>query len=182
MKNKISKILITMGLLIIIGSLMLTTYFNHVENSALSSFEEKIEKQEIITEINPGDEIGIIEIESINLRNAIVESTDDKYLRYHVCHFENSAMAGENGNFALAGHSSTYYQNQVFNGLHKVNVGDTIKITTINDEFLYKITETLVVESNSIEVLDQDITKKEITLVTCTNGGKQRFIVKGEIL
>ena len=182
MKNKISKILITMGLLIIIGSLMLTTYFNHVENSALSSFEEKIENQEVITEVNPGDEIGIIEIESINLRNVIVESTDNKFLKYHVCHFENSAMPGENGNFALAGHSSTYYQNQVFNGLHKVKVGDTIKITTINDEFIYTITETFIVESNEIEVLNQDITKKEITLVTCTNGGKQRFIVKGEIL
>ena len=182
MINKISKILITMGLLIIIGSLMLTTHFKKVENSALSSFEEKIENQEVITEVNPGDEIGIIEIESINLRNVIVQSTDNKYLRYHVCHFENSAMPGEYGNFALAGHSSTYYQNQVFNGLHKVKVGDMIKVTTIDNEFTYKITETLVVESDEVEVLDQDMTKKEITLVTCTNGGKQRFIVKGEIL
>ena len=182
MINKISKILITMGLLIIIGSLMLTTHFKKVENSALSSFEEKIENQEVITEVNPGDEIGIIEIESINLRNVIVQSTDNKYLRYHVCHFENSAMPGEYGNFALAGHSSTYYQNQVFNGLHKVEVGDMIKVTTIDNEFTYKITETLVVESDEVEVLDQDMTKKEITLVTCTNGGKQRFIVKGEIL
>lgn len=182
MINKISKILITMGLLIIIGSLMLTTYFNYMENSALASFEEKIENQEVITEINPGDEIGIIEIESINLKNVIVESTDNKYLRYHVCHFENSSMPGEYGNFAVAGHSSTYYQNQVFNGLHKVNVGDTIKIKTVNDEFTYIITETLVVESNQVEVLKQDTTKKEITLVTCTNGGKQRFVVKGEVL
>ena len=182
MKNKISKILITMGLLIIIGSLMLTTYFNHVENSALLSFEEKIEKQEVITEVNPGDEIGIIEIESINLKNVIVESTDNKYLRYYVCHFENSSMPGEYGNFALAGHSSTYYQNQVFNELHKVKVGDTIKIKTVSDEFTYTITETLVVESDQVEVLEQDMTKKEITLVTCTNGGKQRFIVKGEVL
>ena len=182
MKNKISKILITMGLLIIIGSLMLTTYFNHVENSALLSFEEKIEKQEVITEVNPGDEIGIIEIESINLKNVIVESTDNKYLRYYVCHFENSSMPGEYGNFALAGHSSTYYQNQVFNELHKVEVGDTIKIKTVSDEFTYTITETLVVESDQVEVLEQDMTKKEITLVTCTNGGKQRFIVKGEVL
>ncbi|MDD7753988.1 MAG: sortase [Clostridiales bacterium] len=44
------------------------------------------------------------------------------------------------------------------------------------------MTETIVVESDEIEVLDQDMTKKEITLVTCTNGGKQRFIVKGEVL
>ena len=182
MKNKISKILITMGLLIIIGSLILITYSKYMENKALSSFEEKIERQEVITEVNPGDEIGIKEIKSVNLKNVIVESTDKKYLNHHVCHFENSAMPGEDGNFALAGHSSTYYYNQVFNELHKVKIGDEIIIKTINDEFTYTITETIVVESDEIEVLDQDMTKKEITLVTCTNGGKQRFIVKGEVL
>ena len=182
MKNKISKILITMGLLIIIGSLILITYSKYMENKALSSFEEKIERQEVITEVNPGDEIGIIEIKSVNLKNVIVESTDKKYLNHHVCHFENSAMPGEDGTFALAGHSSTYYYNQVFNELHKVKIGDEIIIKTINDEFTYTITETIVVESDEIEVLDQDMTKKEITLVTCTNGGKQRFIVKGEVL
>ena len=182
MKNKISKILITMGLLIIIGSLILITYSKYMDNKALSSFEEKIERQEVITEVNPGDEIGIIEIKSVNLKNVIVESTDKKYLNHHVCHFENSTMPGEYGNFALAGHSSTYYYNQVFNELHKVKIGDEIIIKTINDEFTYTITETIVVESDEIEVLDQDMTKKEITLVTCTNGGKQRFIVKGEVL
>ena len=182
MKNKISKILITMGLLIIIGSLILITYSKYMENKVLSSFEEKIERQEVITEVNPGDEIGIIEIKSVNLKNVIVESTDKKYLNHHVCHFENSAMPGEDGNFALAGHSSTYYYNQVFNELHNVKIGDEIIIKTINDEFTYTITETIVVESDEIEVLDQDMTKKEITLVTCTNGGKQRFIVKGEVL
>ena len=182
MKNKISKILITMGLLIIIGSLILITYSKYMENKALSSFEEKIERQEVITEVNTGDEIGIIEIKSVNLKNVIVESTDKKYLNHHVCHFENSAMPGEDGNFALAGHSSTYYYNQVFNELHKVKIGDEIIIKTINDEFTYTITETIVVESDEIEGLDKDMIKKEITLVTCTNGGKQRFIVKGEVL
>ena len=171
-----------MGLLIIIGSLILITYSKYIDNKALASFEEKIENNEVLTEINPGDEIGIIEIESVNLKNVIVESTDNEYLKHHVCHFENSAMPGEYGNFALAGHSSTYYYNQVFNEVHKVKVGDEIKITTVNDEFTYTITETRVVESDEIDVLDQDMSKKEITLVTCTSGGKQRFIVKGEII
>ena len=71
MKNKISKLLISMGLLIIIGSLMLISYSKYVDNKALQSFEEKIEKKEVISKVNPGDEIGIIEIESVNLKNVI---------------------------------------------------------------------------------------------------------------
>lgn len=181
MKSKISKLLISMGLLIIIGSLILINYSKYIDKKALTSFENKIEQEDIITEINPGDEIGIIEIESVNLRNVIVESIDNKYLNHHVCHFEESAMPGKDGNFALAGHSSTYYHNQVFNELHKVTVGDKIKVTTINNEFIYTITETKAVEPDEINVLDQDMSKKEITIVTCTSGGKQRFIVKGEI-
>ena len=113
MKNKISKILISMGLLIIIGSLTLITYSKYVDKKALTSFEEKIENNEVITKVNPGDEIGIIEIESVNLKNVIVESTDNKYLRYHVTHFEESAIKGEEGNFVITKYSSNYYTNQI---------------------------------------------------------------------
>ena len=63
-----------------------------------------------------------------------------------------------------------------------MQVGDKIKITTVEDEFVYTITKMFTVESDAVEVLDQDMSKKEITIVTCTNGGKQRLIVKGEIL
>ncbi|WP_297136533.1 class D sortase [Terrisporobacter sp.] len=181
MRNKISRLLILMGLLVLIGSLFLILHFKSVENRALISFEEKIEKNEVIENVDKGDEIGIIEIKSINLKNVIVESIENKYLRYYICHFENSAMPGEDGNFALAGHSSTYFANQVFNELHKVEIGDEIKIKTINDEFIYTITETSVIEPEDTYVLEQDMSKKEITIITCTNSGKQRFLVKGEI-
>lgn len=181
MKDKISKLLIIMGLLVIIGSLTLSFYSKYIENTALSKFEEKIENNQVSSEINSGDEIGIIEIESVNLKNVIVQSTANEYLKYHVCHFEESVMPGEDGNFALAGHSS-YMYNQVFNNLHKVNIGDEIVIKTVDNKFTYRITEVFDVEAEDTYVLDQDTSKKEITLVTCTNGGKQRFIVKGEIL
>ena len=46
-----------MGLLIIIGSLMLISYSKYVDGKALQSFEEKIEKKEVISKVNPGDEI-----------------------------------------------------------------------------------------------------------------------------
>lgn len=180
MKDKISKVLITMGLLILIGSFTLSLYSKSIENKSLSNFEEKIKKEDTLSEVLPGDEIGIIEIDSINLKNVIVQSTTKEYLKYYVCHFEESAMPGEEGNFALAGHSS-YIYNQVFNNLHKVNMGDKIVIKTINDEFTYIITETMEVQPSDTYVLDQDMSKKEITIVTCTNSGKQRFIVKGEL-
>ena len=60
-------------------------------------------------------------------------------------------------------------------------MGDKIVIKTINNQFTYIITETMEVQPSDTYVLDQDMSKKEITIVTCTNSGKQRFIVKGEL-
>ena len=47
--------------------------------------------------------------------------------------------------------------------------------------FKYNITEIFDTEAENTFVLDQDTSKKEITLVTCTDGGKTRLIIKGEI-
>lgn len=40
----------------------------------------------------------------------IVESIEDKYLRYYICHFENSDMPGEESNLALEGHNISYFK------------------------------------------------------------------------
>ena len=43
MKSKISKILITVGLLICVGSLSIKGYSKYLENKSTKSFEEKID-------------------------------------------------------------------------------------------------------------------------------------------
>lgn len=166
-----------------VGGLSLKIHSKTVENKAVKNFEKKLsnnnEKNEPIPKI--GEEMGIIEIPSINLKTVIVNGTDKKYLKYYVCHFETSAMPGENGNFSLAGHSS-YVYNQVFDNLHKVVLNDEIKIKTINNEYIYKITEISETNPSNISVLEQNMDNKEITLVTCVDEGKNRLIVKGEII
>ena len=47
MKSKISKILITVGLLICVGSLSIKGYSKYLENKSTKSFEEKIDKNKI---------------------------------------------------------------------------------------------------------------------------------------
>ena len=144
MKSKISKILITVGLLICVGSLSIKGYSKYLENKSTKS----IEKQ---------------------------------YLNHYVCHFENTAMPGEYGNFSLAGHSS-YRYNEVFNELHKINLDDEIIIKTLNNEFTYVVKDIFEVNPEDTFVLDQDNEIKELTIVTCTNKGKDRLIVKAEIV
>lgn len=186
MKSKTSKILIIVGLLICVGSLSIKAYSKYLENKATKSFEEQIDKntkeskEDDFTNVNAGDEIAIINIPSIKLNTVVVESIEKQYLKHYVCHFENSAMPGQYGNFSLAGHSS-YRYNEVFNELHKISLDDEIIIKTLNNKFTYVVKDIFQVNPEDTYVLDQDNETKELTIVTCTNNGKNRLIVKAKI-
>lgn len=172
-----------MGLSLIIIPQGLKLYSKQVEKNSVENFKQEINKDEskVYKSFKSGDEIAIMKIESVGLETVIVEGTDDKYLKHYACHFEGTSMPGKNGNFCVAGHSG-YLYNQVFNELHKVKIGNQIEIETLEGVFNYKITEIFDTEAENTSVLSQDMSKTEITLVTCTDAGKKRFIVKGEIL
>ena len=181
MRKKISRFLVIVGLLVMIIPQGLKYYSKQVEKNSIDKFEETIkENHSEEKEFDLGDEIAIIKIKSLGLESVIVEGTDDEYLKYYVCHFEETAMPGEYGNFCIAGHSS-YWYNQIFNELHKAKLDDEIEIKTSKGNFTYKINEIFDTEAENTSVLNQNMDKKEITLVTCTDGGKKRLIIKGEI-
>lgn len=187
MKNKVAKILIIVGLLICVGSLSIKGYSKYLETKSTKNFEKQIDnnsnetKKDDFSNLKAGDEIAIINIPSISLNTVVVESIEKQYLNNYVCHFENSAMPGEYGNFSLAGHSS-YRYNEVFNEAHNIKLDDKIIIKTLNNEFTYIVKDIFEVSPEDTFVLDQDNEIKELTIVTCTNKGKDRLIVKAQIL
>jgi sortase A len=125
--------------------------------------------------------IGIINIPKIDLKVAVGEGIENKTLKYAVGHFEGTAMPGEKGNFAVAGHRS-YTYSEYFNRLDELNVGDDIIVKTSKGEFTYKVYDKKVVEPTEVSVLDK--TKEAtITLVTCTpiRVATHRLIVKGKL-
>ena len=84
----------------------------------------------------------------------------------------------EIGNLTLAGHSNI--DGTMFGGLKKLDIGDTIEITDLhNNTVNYRIFDKYVTDPNDVNCtksVEKD--KKEITLITCTNGNKQRLIIK----
>lgn len=185
MKKCISSILIVVGILLIavaIGSKLINK--NEVkksEDNFVNKLSELENKEDVYKEISIGDEIGKITIPSLDIEGIIVEGTDDNEIKHNIGHFEGTSMPGEEGNFAIAGHSSTIYNN-VFNNMHKIKVGDEIVIKALNGEFIYKVSESFVVEPEDTTILNSFVGRKEVTIVTCTNGGKDRLIVKGNLV
>ncbi|APF25978.1 class D sortase [Clostridium botulinum] len=198
-RNIISSLFIIIGLVLMVSSLGIRMYSKNKETQLIKEFNNDIDlensknddknhdknygkqKRKTIKYTNgDGDKIAIMEIPSISLQSIIVEGTNMDDLRYYLGHFKDTAMPGINGNFSIAGHSSTIY-NEILNELYKVNVRDEIKIKTLTGEYDYIITKKFVVEPSEIGVLDQDQNKKSMTIVTCTDKGKKRLIVKAEM-
>ena len=121
-----------------------------------------------------------MEIPSINLSQGLVEGIADDVLQYYLGHFEGSAMPGEKGNFAVAGHRVSDYS-EAFVNLYKAEIGDEILVKANKKEYVYEITESFIVAPDRVDVLD-NTDDATITLVTCTVGAKDRVIVKGKLV
>ena len=197
-------ILSIIGAILVAVSLFFDFKAKSIQDNLIKEYEEKkvneiAEENEIITEKsqkqtsntyknkgnknnnsatnNPGT-IGILKISSINLKAPIVNGEEN--LNYAVAKYKNSQNFGENGNTILAAHNNM--KGSIFKNLYKVKIGDTVEVQKDNEAFKYKIIQREIVEPNDPSLLTQDLNKKEITLITCTNRAKQRLIVKGELI
>ncbi len=204
-KNILALIVMITGLVLICAMVTIKTYSKNKENNSINGFNKEIEKTQLYerednknkklkTEgkhsessnvksenIRLNEEIALIQIPSINLKSVIVQGVEKEQLKYHLGHFTSTPLPGDFGNFSIAGHSS-YVYNEILNNLHKVKKGDKIIIKTKKQQFEYEIYGKSIVEPTEMSVLDSDLEKKTITIVTCAEKGKRRLIVKGEIL
>lgn len=142
-----------------------------------NTYQNKVNKNNN-SATNNDEVIAILKISSINLKAPVVNGEEN--LNYVVAKYRNSPNFGENGNTILAAHNNM--KGSIFKNLYKVKIGDTVEVQKDNGVFKYKITQREIVEPNDSSLLSQDLSKKEITLITCTNRAKQRLILKGELI
>jgi len=124
-----------------------------------------------------GSPVGRIEIGEIGLAAMILEGTDNLTLRRAVGHISGTALPGEQGNVAIAGHRDTF-----FRALRHIRKDHEITLTTLNGSYRYRVVATKVVEPEDIEVLDGS-DDAILTLVTCypfdfVGHAPKRFVVR----
>jgi sortase A len=187
LRRVVGLILIIVGLAIIVSIVYKKIDTSKKQKELQNILEEVIneEPKELTEEeeqklINGYTPIALIEIPSINLSQGLVEGITDDVLQYYLGHFENSAMPGEKGNFAVAGHRVSDYS-EAFVNLYKTEIGDKIIVKANKKEYVYEITDNFIVSPEDVSVLD-DTEEATITLVTCTVGAKERVIVKGKLV
>jgi len=76
---------------------------NH-EESKNNKEESKNNKEEKLSYVDMVNPIAVLQIPKMNLKVIVAEGTEDEIIKYAVGHFKDTAMPGDMGNFALAGH------------------------------------------------------------------------------
>jgi sortase A len=87
-----------------------------------------------------------------------------------------NALPGQVGNTVILGHSSNDIFNQgaykfVFVLLDRLRPGDTFYLNYEGKRYIYKVTETKVIDPTQVNELQRSSTKPTATLVTCTPPG-----------
>lgn len=158
-------------------------------NEALVSEEGMVEELPIEHSVlaaqtpNGLDVMGIVSIPKIGVDLMFVEGVTKQALKFAVGHMPGTAMPGEAGNCAIAGHRS-YTFGEYFNRLDEVEVGDEIQITIGKENYTYKVYESFLVEPSEVWVTEPIEDKKVVTLITCHPVVKatHRLIVRGELV
>ncbi|MGB9465410.1 MAG: class D sortase [Candidatus Acidiferrum sp.] len=128
--------------------------------------------------LNFGEVIGEIRIPRLGVKAIVVQGDAPEQLDHAVGHLPQTALPGEWGNVALAGH-----RDRLFRPLREIREGDTIIIATSNGSFQYEVQSAFVVSATEVGVL-RSSDAKELTLITCfpfnyVGHAPNRFIVRG---
>lgn len=176
-------IIATITVSILVAVKYVNLYKNEIEaKQVISSINQELENDnETIKKINQQIQghkvVGIIRIPKINLEYPILETTSKETLNISITKFWGNQI-NEIGNVSLAGHNNL--NGTMFGKTKKLEVGDIIELTDIQNVTLkYRIFKTYVIDPNDIScILPEQEGVREITLITCTNGNKNRLIVK----
>lgn len=187
-RNKLVRILKIQILMSIIGIFCVCAFFytedttqHYSENlSKILSLNSELSSIYHTETISHSNVFGRIEIPKIGIEYVVFNEFNEELLKLSPCKFYGSEI-NKIGNIVIAGHN--YDNHTFFSDINKLSVEDKIYLySTDNTKYTYSIYKTYETTENDLECLKPNfINSKELTLITCNNSNKKRFIVKAII-
>jgi sortase A len=125
-------------------------------------------------------------IPRLKMQWVVVEGTRPQDIKHAPGHYPKSALPGQEGNFAVAGHRMP----SVWWDLDLMRNGDALVVETKNEWVVYKVYKNHIISPRQVEVVAPDPdnptaapTRSLITLTTCNPkwDNYQRLVVHGEL-
>jgi sortase A len=134
-------------------------------------FEQEIEK---------GDAIGRIEIDSIDLGKVLMNGTDTATLQKGPGRYPRTPLPGQGGTTGVAGHRTTY--GAPFRRINEIEKGDEIRIELPYAAFTYTVEKTEIVEPSDVRVVNP-VGYERVVLTAChpLYSAAERYAVFGRL-
>lgn len=159
---------------------------NEKENQEVIETFSNIEIQNSETvQLNGYDVIGVVTIPKIDIQYPILaietsnpEETKEP-MRYGIVRYWGENV-NDYGNLSIAGHNN--YNGTMFGKTKNLEIGDIVELTDLTKTTMqYKIYDIFITDPNDVSILaTNDETIREVTLITCTNGNRERLILKAK--
>ena len=142
---------------------------------------KQLEKFNTVYKTDSGKEYkvdSVLNIPSLEIRYPVLSESSDDLLKISL----NKFWGGEPnsvGNYCIVGHN--YDGKDIFFGkLNKIQNGDIVELEDKTGKVLqYKVYNKFIVQPTDVACTSQLTNgKKEMTLITCSDGGKTRLVVK----
>ncbi|MFV0453309.1 MAG: class E sortase [Propioniciclava sp.] len=189
----ISDLLITTGALLLLFVLWQLFWTDVVSDAAARKTVTELEQDFGTEAAQPpapdlGEAYAIVHIPRFgeDYARPLYQGTDRETLTEGIGHYDQTAGPGEIGNFAIAGHRTTY--GKPFNQIDDLESGDVLIIRTIDQWTVYRVTSSEIVLPTAAEVIlpvpgnpTAEPTEALITLTSCHPefSARERYIVHG---
>ena len=119
----------------------------------------------------------ILNIPRLSINYPIISETSEELLKISLNKYWGPGP-NEVGNYCIVGHN--YKNKKMFGRLNEIVSGDTVELTDMDGNTLkYTVYDKYVVDPTDVACTSQLTNgNKEVTLITCTNYGQQRLVVK----
>lgn len=124
--------------------------------------------------------IGKMAVPSVKLYLPIVKGLSDSSLSTGGGTMKENEKMGQN-NYALAGHYMTA-KGALFSPLENAQIGDLAYITDMKHVYTYKIFYKKIVPPTAVYLLDDEKGQKLLTLITCADGGTNRWAIQASLV
>jgi sortase A len=138
--------------------------------AAAEQYEDNTSDEMTVKEIDGYGYIGSLSFPTMKLELPVMETWDYKRLKIAPCRYNGSVKTD---NLVIAAHNYTRH----FGSLKSLNKGDKVYFTDMDNKvYTYEVKETEILAPTAIEEMTNS--DYDLTLFTCTYGGKSRVTVR----
>lgn len=129
-----------------------SSFVTNVQGAKTDAARAKILAKRFSNEIETGDPIGRVEIDSIDIDFVLLNGTDTSTLQKGPGRYPETPLPGLGSTTGIAGHRTTYAA--PFRKINEIEDGDEIRVELPYGVFTYEVEKHEIVDPSEVEIVD----------------------------